>query len=228
MHALIIADGDPPDRAALDAAWPGWDDDLALVVAADGGARACPALGLVPDLVVGDGDSLGAAELEALEAVGVAVERADVDKDETDTELAILAAVRRGATRLTVVGAFGGLRLDHELANLALLALPALEGLEACLLDARARVRLVRAPGVDGAPVELALPGPVGGLVSLVASSEVVEGVTTHGLRYPLADDPLPAGPARGLSNVRLADDARIVIRRGRLLVIEAPATLAP
>jgi thiamine pyrophosphokinase len=228
MHALVVADGESPDRPELDAAWPGWDDDLALVVAADGGARACPGLGFVPDVVVGDGDSLGAVELDALEAAGVAIERADVDKDETDTELAILSAVRRGATRLTIVGAFGGPRLDHELANLALLALPVLEGRDACLLDARARVRLLRGPSADGAPAELALPGTVGALVSLIPVSEIVEGVSTHGLRFPLRDEALPLGPARGLSNIRLDADARVVVRQGRLLVVEAPATLAP
>jgi len=228
MHVLVVADGDAPERGDLTAAWPGWDDDLALVVAADGGARSCPRLGLVPDLVVGDGDSLGPAELDRLEAAGVAVERAPVDKDETDTELAILAALSRGATRLTVLGAFGGPRLDHELANLGLLALPALEGRDVCLLDARARVALLRAPDPDGAPVARALPGPIGALVSLIPFGVPVEGITTHGLHYPLADETLPAGPARGLSNVRRSNDAWIEVRRGRLLVVEAPATLAP
>lgn len=227
MHALVVADGDAPDRAALAAAWPGWDAGLALVVAADGGVRACAHLGIVPDLVVGDGDSLDPAELAALESTGIAIERAPVEKDETDTELAVLAALRRGATRLTVVGAFGGPRLDHELANLGLLALPALEGSEACLLDARARVTLVFAPDSSGAAVERLLPGPVGALVSLIPFGGAVKGVSTRGLRYPLADEDLPLGPARGLSNVRLAEDAAIVVRRGRLLVVEAPATLA-
>lgn len=227
MHAVVVADGDTPERRALDAAWPGWDEDVELVVAADGGARSCPALGLAPHLIVGDGDSIGPDELDLLEASGVAVERAPIDKDETDTELAILAALRRGASRLTVVGAFGGPRLDHELANLGLLALPALVGREVCLLDARARVSLVQAPAPGGGPVERALPGPIGAIVSLIPSGERVEGVTTRGLRYPLADEPLPAGPARGLSNVRLASDAAIVVRRGRLLVVEGPATLA-
>jgi thiamine pyrophosphokinase len=55
---------------------------------------------------------------------------------------------------------------------------------------------------------------------------EGVAGVTTHGLAYPLADEPLPPGPARGLSNVRVSEDAAVVVRAGRLLVIETPVTL--
>jgi thiamine pyrophosphokinase len=228
VHALLLADGDLPAKPDLDAAWPGWDDGVALVVAADGGARGAPGLGRRIDLVVGDGDSLGDAALLELERSGVAVERSPVAKDETDTELAILAALSRGADRITVVGAFGGPRLDHELANVALLAHPALRGTACLLLDARARVRLVDAPGADGGPVQVPLPGAPGSLVSLLPLDRDVAGVTTQGLVYPLRDEALPLGPARGLSNVRSAADAAIAVRHGRLLVVESPATLAP
>jgi thiamine pyrophosphokinase len=64
--------------------------------------------------------------------------------------------------------------------------------------------------------------------VSLLPYGHGVEGVTTEGLAYPLRDEPLPAGPARGLSNVRARDDAAVTVRRGLLLVVETPATLAP
>ena len=228
MHALVLADGDLPAKPDLDRAWPGWDEGLALVVAADGGARGAPGLGCGIDLVVGDGDSLGEAALLELERSGVGVERSPVAKDETDSELAILAALARGADRITVVGAFGGPRLDHELANVALLAHPALRGTECILLDTRARVRLVDAPAVDGGPVDIALPGMPGTLVSLLPLDGDVAGVSTRGLVYPLRDEPLSLGPARGLSNVRAATEAAITVRRGRLLVVETPATLGP
>lgn len=228
MHAIVVADGDAPDPADLEASWPGWALDASLVVAADGGARGAERLGLRTDLVVGDGDSLGPVALASLEAAGVAVERAPIDKDESDTELAVHAAVQRGADRITIVGAFGGARLDHELANVGLLALDVLATRRACLLDARARVSLVRAPGAHGGPVERGLPGPVGALVSLLPAGGPVRGITTRGLRYPLHDGSLVPGPARGLSNVREEPDAAVVVREGRLLVVESPATLRP
>ena len=142
-------------------------------------------------------------------------------------ELAVKAALAMGADRIVILGALGGARIDHALANIGLLALPELAGVPACLLDPRSRLTLISAPGPDGRAVRRELPGPLGGLVSLLPQGDGVSGVSTHGLAYPLADDPLPAGPARGLSNVRTAVDAAVEVRAGRLLLVEAPATLS-
>jgi thiamine pyrophosphokinase len=221
-----VADGDVPQRAELDAAWPGWDAGVTDVVAADGGLARARALGLRPDVLVGDLDSLDPATLAAAEAGGMPVRRARPDKDESDAELALLEAVARGATRITVLGAFGGPRLDHALGNLWLLAHPALATTPTVLLDARARAFLVTAPGPDGEPVTSPLPGPDGATISLFPFGGDVAGVTTYGLAYPLRDEPLRVGPARGLSNVRTASDASVTVRSGRLLVVES--ALAP
>jgi thiamine pyrophosphokinase len=225
-RAILLADGDAPDRAALDSAWPGWIDGVSIVVAADGGLRHAAALGLRVDCWVGDGDSVDADELTALEVAGVPLERHPADKDESDAELALVTAIRLGATDVTILGALGGPRLDHALANIGLLSHPALAGRTARLLDASARVSLATAPGIDGGPTQVQLPGRVGDVVSLLPFGEDVRGVTTAGFRYPLVDEDLPAGPARGLSNVRLDTRASVTIRRGRLLIVESPATL--
>ncbi len=227
MNALVLADGEAPTRTELDRAWPGWDDDLGLVIAADGGARHAARLGVAIDGWVGDGDSLDAADLAALETAGVPMDRSSRHKDESDTELAVKAALSRGAADLTIVGGLGGARIDHALANLGLLALVELAGHRAVILDARSRIALVRAPGPTGSEVRHDLSGRVGDLVSLLPVGSGVIGVTTHGLAYPLADEPLPAGPARGLSNVRIAADAAVTVKTGMLLVVEAFATLA-
>ena len=227
MHALILADGDAPTRRELDATWPGWDDRIGLVVAADGGARHAGTLGVTIDVWVGDGDSVDPATLDALAARGIPLERSRPDKDESDTELAVLAALRRGADGLVIVGALGGERIDHTLANIGLLALPALAGRPSVLLDARSRISLIQAPGPDGAPVERPLPGRTGDVVSLLPLGPGVTGVTTVGLAYPLRDEPLPEGPARGLSNVRASASAGVTVRDGLLLIVESPARLS-
>jgi thiamine pyrophosphokinase len=94
-------------------------------------------------------------------------------------------------------------------------------------VDAAARVRLVRAPGDDGEPVETRLDGRVGDLVSLLPFGVEAERVRTDGLRYPLNGETLDVGAARGLSNVRLSEHASFVLGGGLLLVIETPATLS-
>ena len=226
MQVIVLADGQVGPRAALDAAWSGWLEPGALVVAADGGARHAEPLGLHIDRWVGDGDSLGEDGIAALEAAGVPVERARPDKDESDTELAVMAARALGATRVTVLGALGGPRIDHALANLGLLSMPDLAGLEVRILAADARIRYLRAPAPGGGRVTQDLGGGVGDLVSLLAIGGDAAGVTTHGLAYPLDDEALLAGRTRGLSNIRELPDASVSLRAGQLLVIESPATL--
>jgi thiamine pyrophosphokinase len=223
-HVVVVAAGDVPARDGLDRSWPGWAAGIDGVVVADGGLRAADELGLTPTMVVGDLDSADPPRVAAAAAAGVPVIRTSPDKDESDTELAVLEAVRLGATRITVLGALGGPRLDHELANVWLLALDAVAGVATTLLDDRVRVALLAAPqpGGDGGAVLRELPGLIGATVSLLPFGGDVEGVTTRALRYPLRDEPLTQGPARGLSNVRTGPDAAVTIRRGRLLIVES------
>ncbi|TAK00059.1 MAG: thiamine diphosphokinase [Chloroflexota bacterium] len=228
-RSLVLADGAAPTRAGLDAAWPGWAEGIDLVVAADGGARLAGPLGLSIDRWVGDGDSLGPEGVEALRVAGVPVELASTDKEETDTELGLLAAIAIGAAAVTILGALGGPRVDHELANVQLLAHPAAAGVPVELLHDGIRIRLLSAPAAtmaaEAASVRLELAGRTGDVVSLIPLVDAA-GVTTSGLRYPLSDAVLRVGPARGVSNVRDQSDAWVRIRSGRLLVAEVPATL--
>jgi thiamine pyrophosphokinase len=225
-RALVLAGGSSPRRSELDDAWPGWDESIDLVVAADAGALLAEPLGLRLDLVVGDGDSLGEAALAGLEAQGIAVERSPADKDSSDTELALIAAAGRAADEVIVLGAFGG-RLDHALANVWILAHPALAGRTVSLLDGRSRVRLLSATAGDGStpPVGLDLVERPGDLVTLLPFDGPATGVTTSGLRWRLVEASLPAGFSRGLSNEILAADGRVPrveLVKGRLIVIES------
>lgn len=226
-RAIVLADGDVAERPVLDASWPGWSDGVTIVVAADGGARHAAGLDLRIDRWIGDGDSIDQGDLDRLRAAGVPIDLVPTDKNESDTELAIDAAVAAGADEVIVLGAFGGSRLDHSIANLTLLAHPALGSRPAVLLDGAARVQLVRAPGPDGYPVATALSGRIGDLVSLIPFGGDAEAIRTEGLHYPLTDETLLLGSARGLSNIRTAANASFALGRGSVLVIETPATLS-
>ena len=226
MDALILADGDGPARDELDRAWPGWNASIGLVIAADGGARLAGPLGVRIDRWVGDGDSLGEEALARLETLGVPIERANSEKDESDTELAVRAALREGAGGIVIVGGLGGRRIDHALANIGLLAMPELADRGAVILDGRSRLTLIQAPDAAGRAVDRPLPGRTGDVVSLLPVGPGVDGVTTRGLEYALVNEPLPVGAARGLSNVRTDADAGVTVKAGSLLVVESPATL--
>ncbi|HYK94929.1 MAG TPA: thiamine diphosphokinase [Candidatus Dormibacteraeota bacterium] len=226
---IVLADGAAPARAALDAAWPGWDAGIEIVVAADGGARHAEALGLRVDRWVGDGDSIEPALLEQLARAGVAIERVTAEKDESDAELALLSALAHGVDEVAVIGGLGGPRIDHALSNVGLLGHAALAGRPLRLYDEHAaRISELTAPGAGGEPVIGEYEGRIGDLVSLLPVGGSANGVTTLGLRYPLAGEPLVLGRTRGVSNVRAAPRARVTLESGRLLVIETPANLRP
>lgn len=208
MKAVIVAHG----VAAAG------DRDIAssadLLIAADGGALICAGWGLQPQIVVGDLDSLGAERAQQLGRTGTQVLAYAADKDESDTELAMWRALDAGATDIVLLAALGGERLDHELANLLLLAHPRLAG-RACLVRGGTTVRAV----VAGPP--LVLRGAPGDLVTLLPLAEA-QGVVTKGLRYLLDGEPLRAGSTRGLSNVVATAGASVSVAAGQLLVIES------
>jgi thiamine pyrophosphokinase len=218
--ALILAGGDAPSRSELDRAWPGWDTDIDLVIAADGGARHAAGLGVRIDIWIGDGDSTDPAVLRTMTERGMEIHSAPAAKDESDAELAVRFALDRGAAGIVIVGGTGGPRMDHALANIGLLAMPELIGRDAALLDSGARIRRVRGPGT------MELSGAPGNLVSLLPDGGPALDVTTDGLVYPLRGEPLLPGPPRGLSNVIERTPASVRIGSGSLLVIESAATI--
>ena len=219
MRAIIVADGDVRQGPALSLALARpveAGSSSPLVVAADGGALKAISLGLQPDLVVGDGDSLAPERIAELRRDGVEVIVHPADKDESDTELAVREALARGASSVVIVGAFGGARLEHSVANLLLLTLPELAGLDAALVDGPSTARAI---GVDG-PGHVLVTGQAGDYVSLLPLSEGVDGVTTEGLRFALRDAALVQGSTRGLSNELLVARGAVHTRSGRLAVI--------
>ena len=175
----------------------------AEVIAADGGAE----LGVPVDLVVGDFDSITSATLARVPAA----EPYPPDKDATDLELALDAALRSAPERVLVVGSAGG-RLDHLVSSLLLLAAEKYAGVVVDAVLGGAQVHVVRG--------ERVLQGEVGELVSLFAVHARAEGVTTSGLVYPLHDEPLEPGSSRGTSNAFHEPEARITVARGVVLAV--------
>jgi thiamine pyrophosphokinase len=208
MKVVVVAHGelDPRDREHLD----GHD----LLVAADGGALHLDALGVRPDVLIGDLDSVPPTMVERLAAAGTRVERRPADKDESDTELAVALGSEAGGTQIVVLAALGG-RLDHELANLLLVADPAWRGIDLRIVRGRTLVRPLHGEAT------LQLGAGEGAVVTLLPIGGHAEGVRTTGLRYPLDGEQLRFGRSRGLSNEVDRAPASVSLQAGALLVIE-------
>jgi len=197
-----------------------------LVIAADSGLDHAMALGLDADLLVGDLDSVSEPALAEAGARGTPVERHRPDKDATDTELALAAAVARGCTHLIGVGTPrpDDSRLDHELGVLLAFAAPGLADREVELWWGPAHVLVLHGPGTA------AIDAPPGAVVSLLPLHGPAIGVTTTGLRYPLRAEPLGPGSGRGISNevVAAAAGPTVHLEAGTLLVIHPSALGGP
>lgn len=187
------------------------------VIAADGGSILADHLGLVPDLVIGDLDSADPTLVERWEAQGVETRRyGHTTKSETDTELAVMAAVEwlhGQPSTIYLLGATGG-RLDHTLANILLLTHPLLAGIDLRVITETQEAFLAK-PGqwtrVAGQP---------GDLMSLLPVGADAGGILLEGFVYPLQRETLLKGSGRGVSNEIATPGARLWLDSGQLLVV--------
>jgi thiamine pyrophosphokinase len=203
---VVVAGGNPPDPESALAVPLG-----ARVIAADSGLDHALALGLEVEIAVGDFDSASPDAVARAEKGGTRIERHPAEKDATDLELALDAALSLTSARILVLAGDGG-RLDHLLSTLLLLGSSRYEAVEIDALIGPARAHVVRR--------ERALEGEIGELVSLLALHGPAVGVRTEGLAYPLAGETLEPGSSRGVSNVFTAATARITLDRGVLLAV--------
>ncbi|MGH2377542.1 MAG: thiamine diphosphokinase [Candidatus Limnocylindria bacterium] len=211
MRAVVVSHGevDPGDVAHVRGA--------DLVIAADGGTVHLERWGIAPQLVVGDLDSLPPGARERIAAAGGSVEPHPRQKDRTDTEIALDRAIGAGADEVVVVGALGGPRIDHAMANTLLLARDAV-AIPVRLVRGPMTMRLLR----GGERLELA--GETGEVVTLLPVGGDADGVVTGGLRYQLRNEALAMGSSRGVSNEIERPPAWVSCGSGALLVIEGGA----
>ena len=213
MRIILFANGELPfpdhARACIR------PDDF--ILCADGGARHAMNLGLTPDYVVGDFDSLESTELLRLSRDGAVLDSHPRDKDATDLELALQVARTFAPEEIILLGALGG-RLDQTLANILLLAHLDYADLPVTLVNGPERAWVVR----DAITVQ----GQPGDILSVIPLTPDVSGLTYHhGLRWVLTDATLPFGSSQGVSNELVAEEARLSLRTGAVLVIHRDAT---
>ncbi len=186
-------------------------EGVELVLCADGGAAHLKKLGVTPDILLGDFDSISIEDLEQYQNAGVQIMKFPAEKDMTDSELAVEIAIEKGCREIVLIGSMGT-RFDHTLANIFLLKKMLDLGVAGTAADEYNEIRLIRE--------SIHLNREPGMKVTLLPMSETVEGVTTKGLYYPLKDATLRKGSTWGVSNEFVESAASVTITSGELLVI--------
>lgn len=180
-----------------------------FVICCDAGLRAAERLGITPDLIMGDFDSY---EGELPE--GIETKRFPVEKDDTDSMLALREGLKRGFKNFLLLFSLGG-RLDHTMANIQALAF--LEENGACgeLLGAEDSVKLLK----NG---KMEIPYREGWNFSLFAFGQTARGVTLTGMQYPLENADITQSFPIGMGNHLIAPKGSVSVREGALLIMRS------
>jgi len=206
---LVVAGGEIRDVAFFRSKL--YELKPAEIICADSGAGYLHAIGLVPNVIIGDMDSLSPGMLDYFEERGSRIIRFPEGKNETDTQLALEYAFGTVPDEIYVFGAFGT-RIDHTLANVSLLALGMKKGIQIKLIDEWCETFVVNS--------KCTLEGEPGQTVSLLPLSDKVTGITIEGFEYPLNNGVMEIGKPYGVSNRLVAARGVISVRSGHLLVI--------
>lgn len=202
MNVLMIAAGNHNSATRL----KHYAKNADYIICVDGGYDHAVACGIEPDILVGDFDSVKTEPLDFFRKVKLPRE-----KDETDSLYALRFAFSKGAKKIVLYGGLGN-RFDHSYANMCLLQHALERDVSMLLTDGTTEVYLTDA--------HLTLEKPVGTTVSVYAFSDICEGVTVTGLKYPLTNAVLDKYSVLGTSNEFQSSKAEFIVSQGNLLII--------
>ncbi|NLP14444.1 MAG: thiamine diphosphokinase [Clostridium sp.] len=209
MYAVVVSSGSIIDYSYYDKFF----DKAGFIVCADGGAAHLKKMGFIPDVLVGDFDSIDTEHLQYYREKKVEIFKYPKEKNMTDTELAVDVAIDRGCRDIVIIGGTGT-RLDHMLSNIFLLKKILDRGVIGRVVNEHNEIFLT-ADSVEVVAQE-------GYSLTLLPLTEKVEGITTKALYYPLRGETIEMGSSRGVSNKFVADKAQISITSGILAVIKS------
>lgn len=184
-----------------------------LIIAVDGGANHLYRLGIMPNYILGDLDSIEDDIREYYEASDVVFKKFPTKKDETDAELAVWLVEEVGLLGIDIYAALGG-RIDHELANIQLLYYILGRGMYPRIISEHEEIYILKND-------EMTLKGNIGDIVSILPIRGDARGITLVNMEYSVEELDLKYSVTRGISNVMVAQDAYINVRDGCLLVIK-------
>ena len=225
MKAVIIANGNVRNLNFF----CGIISRVDLIICADGGASHLKKMGILPHVIIGDFDSLNFQDKSFFENNNIRIIKHPSDKDATDTELAAQFAVEQGCNDITFIGATGT-RLDHTLANIFLLRKLADQFANqiANQLDNQSENKKIKCRIIDEnneiflVTDKITLKKTKNSFVSIIPLTQIVKGVTTFGLKYPLTDAEIRSGTSLGISNQFTDEKATVSLKKGTLIVIKS------
>jgi len=186
--------------------YPKGDD---LKIAADSGFNNAQSLGVKPDILLGDFDSIETRPEGDFEIIQVPAE-----KDFTDTQLAVETAIRKGADDIVIIGGLSG-RLDHTLSNLSIL-----EDLFAKKIHAEATDGFNRIRFIDSTSILIAKSHYK--YLSIIAVSDKLKGVDIEGCKYPLKNAKVDRAFQFAISNEIVGNCALISVKKGKAFIVES------
>lgn len=183
-----------------------------LFIAADGGVLLFEQLGITPDVLIGDFDSIKENQLIFYRNKDVKIVKYPVKKDETDGELAIKYCLENGFDNIVIIGAQGG-RLDQQLANILLMEYGQYHDLNV----------KIKEPGLEMGLIlsEKTFDSCNGDYLSLIPLSKQVSGVSLKGCKYPLYNEELYRYKSRGISNMIIENTAKVILNEGILVYLK-------
>lgn len=206
MKVLIVTGGSKPNDKLLLQKY----EEAELVIAADSGCNVLYENALMPNIILGDFDSVDKNILEEIKKSKIEVKVYNPEKDYTDTELAVYKAIELGARQITMLGATGS-RLDHVMANIGLLNLLLDKGIKASIIDSNNEIFIINK--------DVVLQGVFGQTFSLQAYEGVVKNLTIKNAKYELKDYDLKVGSPLTVSNEFLHGNVEINFESGKLIV---------
>lgn len=182
------------------------------LICADGAAKYLMELNVLPDLLVGDLDSIHRDALKWIEKNHIKTEQFPVKKDMTDTELAVEFAIKKSPETINIIGAIGS-RMDHSLGNIMLLYKIYKSGVKGRIINEINDITITDRP--------ISIEGRIGQTISILPIGGDAKGITLEGFEYPLRDHDINLGSSLGISNRFASNTGRISVREGIILIIK-------
>lgn len=209
MTALIIGNGSDIEKSCIE------DIKIDYVICADGGLEKAEKLGLSPNIILGDFDSVEPGILQKYKKLNIETETYPSEKDYTDMELAVEYAVKKEFKHIILVGA-SGTRLDHTVANIQLLEKYHHMGINIEIIDNNNHI------GIISGKADIKVKYEKNHFVSLVPVTETIEGLTLEGFKYPLDNVKVKRGSSLLISNEITKDtkcEGRVILKKGTALI---------